>query len=180
MLVLEGFCFAKAAAVSSSFRRCFLSLFSLYKVSWIPLIQVVTVLVSFMFFHGSYGLSKFIASSSNWRWVLSQTGIWEDILYKFSYRSAACVRLFVPYRTKQCRTKLSWDKIFRWTKFSSRSENFITFVKQKILCDKKFCPFLIFLISFKHQLVLIYSVKINVIKKALYPEQIYCPISYQK
>ena len=78
---LKRFLLAGAAAISSSFRRFFLSLFSLYKVSCIPLIEVVTVLVSFvMFFHGSYGLSKFISSSSNWMCVLSQTGIWEDIL----------------------------------------------------------------------------------------------------
>ena len=63
---LRRFLFAKAAAIYPSFRRCFLSLFSLYKVSWIPLIEIVTVLVNFvMFFHGSYGLSKFISSSSN-------------------------------------------------------------------------------------------------------------------
>ena len=73
----------------------------------------------------------------------------------------------LPYRTKQCRTK-----------FSSPLENFITFVRRKFLSDEKFCP-LIFLISFKHQLVIIYSVKINVINKTLYPEQIYFPISYQ-
>ena len=73
---LKRFLLARAAAISSSFRRFFLSLFSLYKVSCIPL----TVLVSFvMFFHGSHGLSKFISSSSNWMCVLSQTGIWEDI-----------------------------------------------------------------------------------------------------
>ena len=72
------------------------------------------------------------------------------------------------------------DKIFRWTKFSSRSENFVTFVRRKILSNEKFCPFLIFLISFKHLLFIIYSVKINVINKMLCPEQIYFPISYQR
>ena len=41
------FLFAEAAAISASFRRCFLSL---YKVSWIPLIEVVTVLVNFVVF----------------------------------------------------------------------------------------------------------------------------------
>ena len=78
---LKRFLLARDSAISSSFRRFFLSLFSLYNVSCIPLMDVVTVLVSFvMFFHGSYGLSKLISSLSHWMCVLSQTGIWEDIL----------------------------------------------------------------------------------------------------
>ena len=66
-------------AISSSFRRFFLSLFSLYNVSCIPLMEVVTVLVSFvMFFHGSYGLSELILSLSGWMCVVSRAGVWED------------------------------------------------------------------------------------------------------
>ena len=69
---------ARACAISSSFRRFFLFLFSLYNVSCIPFMEVVTVLVSLvMFFHGSYGLSKLISSLSNCTCVLSQTGIRE-------------------------------------------------------------------------------------------------------
>ena len=53
---LKRFLLARDSAISSSFRRFFLSLFSLYNVSCIPLMEVVTVLVSFvMFFHGSHG-----------------------------------------------------------------------------------------------------------------------------
>ena len=55
----------------------------------------------------------------------------------------------IPYRTKQCRTKFSSDKIFRRTKFSSPAKNFVTFVRRKILSNEIFCPFWIFLISFK-------------------------------
>ena len=69
---LKMFLLARAPAISSSFRRFFLSLFSLYNVSCIPLMVVVTVLVSFvMFFHGSYGLSGLISSLSGWICVVS-------------------------------------------------------------------------------------------------------------
>ena len=69
---------------------------------------------------------------------------------------------------------------FRRTKFFV-GQNFRHHRKiSSLLSDEKFCPFLIFLVSFKHQLVIIYSVKINVMNKTLYPEQIYFPISYQR
>ena len=68
-------------------------------------------------------------------------------------------RYILPYRTKQCRAKFFVGQNFRHHRKISA-----------LLSDEKFCPFLIFLISFKHQLVIIYSVKINVINKTLYPE----------
>ena len=54
-------------------------------------------------------------------------------------KSMNCLR--VGYRTKQCRTKFSSEKTFRWTKFSSPSRNFVTFVRRKILSDEKCYPF---------------------------------------
>ena len=65
---LRRFLSVKAAAISSSFSKCFLSFFSLCKVSWMPLIEVVTLFVNFVtFFQGTYGLSKVMSSSSNSR-----------------------------------------------------------------------------------------------------------------
>ena len=52
-----------------------------------PFVDVVTVFVSLVtFFHGAYGLSDCISSSSYCRCVLSQTGMWEDIFKGFSYQ----------------------------------------------------------------------------------------------
>ena len=49
---------------------------------------------------------------------------------------------YIPYRTKLRRTKFSWDKIFRRTKFKSPIEIFVTFVRQKILSIANFVLFL--------------------------------------
>ena len=52
-----------------------------------PFMDLVTVFVSLVtFFHGSYGLSNCISSSSYCKCVLSQTGMWEDIFKKLSYQ----------------------------------------------------------------------------------------------
>ena len=52
-----------------------------------PFVDVVTVFVSLVtFFHGAYGLSNCISSSSYCRCVLSQAGMWEDIFKGFSYQ----------------------------------------------------------------------------------------------
>ena len=77
---LSIFLSARTFAISASFKRLSLFLCSLYSVSCILFMEVVTVLIYLMmFFHGSYGLSNCISSLSNCICMLSQTGILEDI-----------------------------------------------------------------------------------------------------
>ena len=62
---LRRFLSARASGISSSFSKCFLSFFYLCKVSWMPLIEVVTNFITF--FQGLYGLSNVISLLLNSR-----------------------------------------------------------------------------------------------------------------